>query len=205
MKETRVDMPTDDRVLMMSLISKCSKRGWLGITKLMKLSFLVEDSLFSENKRAFDYEFFTYNLGPISTEVYSDLEFLLNEELVIEDEKGIRLSEYGESVERQFRDLVPKEISSIICNIVNRYASMKTSDLVGTVHKMKVRLPNGTLASIEDLPRNFVVLRKPLNTVFKLSKEYLETFRVLSDKPLVRAIQDARKKGVRSEEYKPLV
>jgi hypothetical protein len=92
-----------------------------------------------------------------------------------------------------------------MCHTIDRYASMNTMDLVESVHKMKVKLPNGNLASIEDLPRSFVVLQKPFDTVFKLCKEHIETFRILSDKPLMEAIQDARKKGVRSEKYQPLV
>ena len=197
-------MSIDNKILMLSLILESSTEDWLGITKLMKLSFLTEFLLSNDNERAFDYEFFIYDLGPISTEVYNDFEFLLNEELVIEDENGIRLSEHGKSIEKQFRDLIPKEISSAMRNIVNRYASMKTHNLVEIVHKMKVKLPDGTVTSIEDLPKHFIILHKPLDTLFKLSKAYCETFRILSDKSLVKAIQEARRKGVQSEEYKPL-
>jgi len=197
-------MSIDNKILMLALILESSREGWLGITKLMKLSFLMDYFLSDENKRAFDYEFFMYDLGPISTGVYHDFEFLMNGELVVEDEKGIRLSKLGENIEKQFRDLIPKEISSAMRYVVNRYASMKTNNLVEIVHKMKVKLPDGTVTSIGNLPRKFVILRKPLDTVFKLSKGYCETFHILSDKSLVEAIQEARRKGVKSKEYEPL-
>jgi hypothetical protein len=59
-KEANIRMPIDDKVLMMSLISEGSKKGWMGITKLQKLTFLVESSLSEKNERAFGYEFFMY-------------------------------------------------------------------------------------------------------------------------------------------------
>ena len=189
---------------MLSLIRESSKKGWIGITKLMKLSFLTEYMLSEYGERACDYEFFMYDLGPISASVYHDFEFLLNEEFVIEDEDGIKLTDLGENIEKQFRDLIPKDISSVMANVANRYASMKTNNLVKIVHRMKVKLPNGTVARIEDLPKGFVILRKPLKTTLKLSRGYCETFRILSDKSLVKAIQAARKKGAKSTEYKPL-
>lgn len=204
MKSVTECMSTENKVLMLSLILRSSKKGWLGITKLMKLSFLTEISLSNDDRRAFDYEFFMYNLGPISTGVYSDFEFLLDKELVIEDEKGIRLSKQGKSIERQFRSLIPKEICSAMSTIVDGYASMKTHNLVEAVHKMKVRLPDGTVANIEDLPRNLIILGRPLDKILKFGAEYCETFRILSDRPLMKAIQEARKRGVKSEEYKPL-
>lgn len=197
-------MSIGNKVLMLTLILKSSREGWLGITKLMKLSFLTDYFLSNEDKRAFDYEFFMYNLGPMSTGVYHDFEFLLDKELVIEDEEGIRLSVLGENIEEQFRELIPKEISSTMKHIVNRYASMTTNNLVDAVHKMKVKLPNGTVTSIEDLPAHLIILRKPLDTILKLSRGYCETFRILSDSRLTKAIQEARRKGVKSEEYKPL-
>lgn len=199
-------MPIDDKVLIMSLISEGSKRGWMGITKLQKLSFLVESSLSEKNERAFGYEFFMYNQGPMSKQVYEDVESLIDNGLVIEDEEGIRLSETGEEIRGLFQGTIPKSISFAMSHITDEYASLNTHALVNEVHKMKVRLPSGAVTRIEDLPRYCVILPSSAATkTYRLAREYLETFRVLSDKPLVKAIQDARRKGVRSEEYKPLV
>jgi len=198
-------MSIDNKILMLSLVSMSSERGWLGITKLQKLSFLTEYLLSENDKRAFDYEFFMYDLGPISTGVYQDFEFLVNEELIVEDEDGIRLSKLGESVEEQFRAIIPKEISSAMQHIINEYASMKTHKLVRMVHKMKIKLPNGTITRIEDIPKNLTVLPKPVETILQLGIEYLETFRILCDKSLTNALRQARKKGAKTREYEPLV
>lgn len=201
-----MDMPLDDKILMMSLIFEGSKRGWLGITKLQKLSFLMESSLSEKNQRAFSYEFFMYDQGPISREVYKDLESLIDNGLAIEDEEGIRLSKTGEEIRSQFQDAVPKSISLIMRSVINEYASLKTHSLVDKIHEMKVRLPNGTVTKIEDLPRNCVILPNSVTTkVFKLGKDYLETFRILSDQPLRDALKEARKKGSKCSEYEPLV
>lgn len=188
-------MPVDNKVLMLSLISMSSKQGWLGITKLQKLSFLMEYFLSKKNKRAFDYDFFMYDLGPISKGVYNDLEFLMNEELVTEDEDGIRPSKLGESINNQFREIIPKEINSAMQDIASEYASMKTAELVKSVHKMRIRLPEGTIARVGSIPKCATVLPKPLATTFKIGKEYLETFHIMCDKPLMQAIRQARRKG----------
>jgi len=198
-------MSIDNKILMLSLISSSSKEGWLGITKLQKLSFLMEYLLSQDNKRAFNYGFFMYNLGPMSIGVYDAHRDLMNEELVIEDEDGIRLSKLGESIEKQFRAVIPKEISSAMEHIISEYASMRTSELVNMIHKMKVKLPDGTVTCIEDIPKNFTVLPKPVRTALRLGTEYCETFRVLCDRSLAKALQQARKKGAKTSEYEPLV
>jgi uncharacterized protein YwgA len=199
-------MPADDQILMMSLVSEGSQKGWLGITKLQKLSFLVEYSLSEKNERAFSYEFFMYDQGPISREVYEDLESLIDNGLAIEDEEGIRLSKTGEEVNRQFQETIPKNISCTISRITNEYTHLKTSILIDEVHKMKVRLPSGVITRIEDLPRFCVILPNSVATkLYKLGKEYLETFRVLSDQQLMNTLRKGREKGSDCSEYKPLV
>lgn len=198
-------MSIDNKLLILSLISMSSKEGWLGITKLQKLSFLIEYLLSENDKRAFDYEFFMYDLGPMSVGVYDDFEFLINEEIVIEDEDGIRLSDLGKSIEKQFREIIPKEISSTMQSIVNEYGSMGTKKLVKLVHKMKIKLPDGTITRIEDIPKNCTVLPEPIDTIFRIGAEYIETFRVLSDRSLMKSIRQSRRKGSKSREYEPLV
>ena len=198
-------MSIDNKILMLSLISMSSKKRWLGITKLQKLSFLTEYLLSKNNKRAFDYEFFIYDLGPMSKGVYRDFEFLMDEELITENEGGIRLSELGESVLEQFRGIVPKEINSTMQHVVEKYAQMKTDELVETVHKIRIRLLDGTISRIEDLPPSFTILPKPLAACFEIGKEYLETFRIMCDKPLMEAIRQTRKKGSKTKPYEPLV
>ena len=201
-----MSMPNDDKILMMALISGGSKRGWLGITKLQKLSFLMESYLSEKNERAFSYEFFMYDQGPISKEVYEDLESLIDNGLAIEDEEGIRLSETGEEIRCRFQDTIPKNISFAMNHVIDEYARLKTSTLVNKVHKMKVRLPSGVVARIEDLPRYCVILPNSAATkLYRLGKDYLETFQVLSDQPLRDALKEAREKGSKCSEYKPLV
>lgn len=199
-------MPTDDKILMISLISGSSNKAWLGVTKLQKLLFLMESSLSEKNERAFSYEFFMYDQGPISKGVYEDLESLIDSGLVIEDEEGIRLSQTGKEINDQFQDTIPKNISYAIDHTIGEYALLKTHALVDEVHKMKVRLPSGIIAKIEDLPRYCVILPNSATTkLYKLGKEYLETFRVLSDQQLMDTLKKGREKGSNCSEYKPLV
>ena len=199
-------MPNDDKILMMSLIAGSSKKGWLGITKLQKLSFLMESCLFEKKERALSYEFFTYDQGPMSTEVYEDLESLIDNGLVIEDEEGIRLSRTGEEIICHFQDTIPKSICLAMNHVINEYAPLKTSSLVNEVHKMKVRLPSGITARLEALPRHCVILPSSAVTkLYRLGKDYLETFQIMSDHPLRDALKEARAKGSKCSKYEPLV
>jgi len=192
------------RILMLSLISSSSKKGWLGITKLQKLSFLIEYFLMEKGKRAFGYEFFMYDRGPISRGVYQDYESLLDRELVDEDEEGIRPTEYGNNINKQFTDLIPEEINSIIRYVVDNYAHMKTHELVNIVHNMEIELPSGVKMRIDDIDVGCVVLPGSLDTAFKIEKNYMETFFILSNKSLMKAIRAARRNGSKSKPYKPL-
>jgi uncharacterized protein YwgA len=205
MEEIVKDMPSDDKILMLFLVSESSKRGWLGITKLQKLSFLIEALMSEKNERAFSYEFFMHDQGPMSKQVYEDLESLIDNGLAIEDEEGIRLTKTGEDIRHQFKDTVPKRISQAINHVTVEYAVLKTSALVDEVHKMKVRLPSGVVAKIEDLPRYCVILPNSVATkLYRVGKEYLETFRVLSDQQLMDTLKKGREKGSNCSEYKPL-
>jgi uncharacterized phage-associated protein len=190
-------------VLMLSLITESSKRGWLGITKLQKLSFLTEYYLSQQGKRAFGHEFFMYDHGPISKGVYNDLELLLNEELVVDDESGIQTSETGNNLNDQFKSSLPKEIEAVMQSVVKRFAHMSTYDLTRFVHNMKVTLPSGEIARIDDLERGCIVLPESPNS-FKVESNILETFNILANTSLREAIRAARKSGSKSSPYKPL-
>jgi uncharacterized protein YwgA len=193
------------KVMMLSLISLSNKKGWLGITKIQKFCFLVDYYLSLHEKRAFNYDFFMYDLGPMSKDVYNDFEFLLDEKLVVEGKEGIKATEIGQSIIEQSKEIIPKDINTIMHKIVDQYAPMDTDDLVRIVHKSKIKLPNGTVSRIEDLPRCFTILPQQLTNLFKIGENYLETFRIMSDKPLYEAIQFSRKKGEKSKPFEPLV
>lgn len=91
-------------------------------------------------------------------------------------------------------------------HVIDEYANLKTSKLVNEVHKMKVRLPSGVLARIEDLPRYCIILpNSAVTKLYKLGNEYLETFRVLSDQRLMETLKKGREKGSSCSEYKPLL
>jgi uncharacterized protein YwgA len=156
---------------MLSLISMGSKKGWLGITKLQKLTFLTEYNLSLKNIRAFDYEFSIYDIGPISLGVYEDFKYLISKGLITEDEDGVRLTKHGQEIYEQFKHLIPKDVNSNMRKIVNNYAKFKTKELVEKVDKMKVRLPDGATAVIDKLSKSTSILPKPLKTAIEVKKD----------------------------------
>jgi len=197
------EMLNSEKLFMLSLISSSSEKGWLGITKLQKLTFLIEYELSKKGKRALGYDFYMYDHGPISNSVYSDFEFLLNEEIINEGEQGIQLTKLGCCIEKQITELIPKDLKSVVKEIVNKYAQMSTRDLVKTVHRLQIDLPDGNVMRIDDIPKTCTVLKSSPRK-FIIDNDYLETFRIKCDKDLMQSIQKARK-GSTSKPYEPLV
>lgn len=193
-------------ILMLSLISSSAKKGWLGITKLQKLSFLIEYLLMTEkSQRGFGYEFFMYDQGPLSKGVYSDLETLLDREIIVEDEKGIKASEFGDRVNTQFEDLIPEEVRCVMNYVVDHFAPMNTHDLVKYVHNMKAKLPDGSTIRIDDIKRSCILLPEASETSFNVKSNIIETFAVMSHKSLMDSIRATRKSRSKSKPYEPLV
>lgn len=196
-------MLNSTRLFMLSLISSSTEKGWLGITKLQKLSFLIDYFLSINNKRVLGYDFYMYDHGPISTEVYDDFEFLLNEEIISEGESGIKLTTVGINMAKDIDELIPNDVKIITKKIVNVYAPLSTHDLVQSVHEMKIKLPNGELMKVDDIPKTCTVLKSEQNA-FKLDDDILETFRIKCNTDLMETIKKARKE-TESRPYEPLV
>jgi uncharacterized protein YwgA len=190
-------------ILMLSLVSESTKKAWLGITKLQKLTFLTEYYLSQESKRGFGYRFFMYDHGPISKGVYNDFELLLDQQLIIDDEAGIQVSKAGNNINDQLKNLIPPEIAAVMQEIVSKFAHMKTHEIVNFVHNMVIKLPSGDTVRIHDVEKGCIVLPESENT-FKVDKSYIETFKILADESLREAIRAERKKGSVSYPYQPL-
>jgi len=191
-------------VIMLSLILKSAEKGWLGITKLQKLAFLAEYLLYQKGIRAFGYEFFMYDHGPISKGVYNDFESLLDEQLLIDDEKGINVSDTGKCIGEQFVTAIPEEIKTVIQEVADNFAHLKTHELKTLVHNMKIRLPDGVVARVDDLCRGCTVLPASSEHEFTLESNEAETFAILANDSLMKAIRRTRKKGSNCSPYKPL-
>ncbi len=190
-------------VLMLALVSASEKRGWLGITKLQKLAFLIEYTLNQDGKRAFGYNFFMHNHGPISKGLYNDYEAMLDEQLIVEDENGIQVSEIGKSISEQFLQAIPKDIQEAMKQIVKNFAHMKTHELRNYVHAMNIIMPDGSTMRVDNILKGSTVLQGSLKS-FKLEKSYSETFAILANKKLMDPIRAARKHGSTCSPYKPL-
>jgi uncharacterized protein YwgA len=200
----RVNACIGDRLILLFLSDIGSQEGWLGITKLQKLSFLCEYALSEKGFRALGYEFYMYDLGPMSREVYDGFEYLLEEELLIEDERGIRTTALGHQLSKEIEEQIPKNIKATIRNIAMTVMPKKTDQLVSEVHKMKVKLPDGTQTVVDEIPKREVILPKQISTCVEYVEQYKETIEIITDKNLLNSIKSARKSKSKSEPYKPL-
>jgi hypothetical protein len=124
---------------------------------------------------------------------------------VVEDEDGIKASEFGDSVNTQFETLIPKEVRSTMQYVVDHYAPMNTHDLVKFVHGMKAKLPDGSTIRIDDIKLSCILLPEASETSFNVESNILETFAILSHKSLINSIRATRKSGSKSKPYEPCV
>lgn len=87
-----------DNLLLLYLIERVHEKSkrYLGMTKLQKLVFITEKMLNEKSTKAFNYDFFAWNYGPLSKEIYLDHEKLVENDIVSHNQ-NITLSKRGKN------------------------------------------------------------------------------------------------------------
>lgn len=194
-----------DKVLLLHLIHEVNKRGELrGITKLMKLVFFTESEMKEDKVKGFNYSFYKWNLGPFTPEIYKDLEYLMENELVTEQE-SIELTDHGKEFLNGIRHLLEEnqDVLRYMERIAEKYANEWASTLMSLAYETEVEIiPFKTKAKIKDIPIGYYLVTKlneiEANKVFEIDEEWLETFDTLLDREehisLMEGMESARTK-----------
>lgn len=196
---------SSNRIILLSLIDISYQKGWIGITKLHKLSFLTDFYLSLENQRAFSYEFFMYDHGPISKGVYDDFEFLLDSGLLTEDETGIKPSIEGVLIAQNSRAIIPENINDTMQSVAEKFAGLETKELVNWVHEMEIEIEKGKVKRINEIKKGTTIIPGTVESPLKLNSELKETLEIMSNKELINKVREHRKKGSLSKPYVPLL
>jgi len=189
-----------DKVLLLYFIKKAEEKGKIwGITKLMKLVFFGEREMVKDRVKGFNYKFYRWHLGPFTPQIYEDLEFLIENELVTERE-GIETTDHGEAILSELDDLLKlkenKAVLEYIDRLVDRYASEGTGELMKAAYESEVELiPFKIKARVRDVPAGYDLVTKLSETeareAFEIDDAWLETLDILLDRHAYESLKEA--------------
>ena len=175
-----------DHLLLLYLIKKHGELSnrYLGITKLQKYTFLSEDAMNEDSIKGLNYNFFRYNYGPVSKQLYNDIK--LFKELGLIHKENIKLTEKGEKIFQAFEELYQKnkKITKKIDEQIQKLATMDTEEVKQYVYdlekcvyflKMKIRDMPMFLDIISKLSEDKAQIR------FDIDEEDIETLNILLD------------------------
>ena len=198
-----------DHLLLMYIIKKHSEisHRYLGITKLQKYAFLSENSM-NENKiKGLNYNFFRYDYGPISKQLYKDIELFRRLGIIYKDR--MRLTEKGERIFEILKDVYQKNRKVIqkIDEQIQKLANMDTEEVKQCVYNLEKTF-GFIKMKIKEIPMFFDILSKlPKNkakTAFEIDEETIETLNILLDDETSNNIRDIIRSKDKSIPYEGL-
>jgi len=130
--------PLENRDIMLLVITAASDTG-LTPVQLMKTMFLIGQSGLADLPSNF-YSFVPYNYGPFNSDVYRDVEVMVNEGLVLEIREADRnwskyaITQAGLKKAKILKQKVTREFSDYINAVVNWVKSLTFSGLLRAIY-----------------------------------------------------------------------
>ncbi len=184
-----------DNLLLLYLASKVDD---IGRTKIQKLVYLVQCRLGRKGIKTFNYNFYRWNYGPFTEEIFQDGEALVDNSILLDISS--KPSEKGFEVLCQCEELFQdnREVLKEVDKLIGEYDSKSLYRIKKAVYDSKVNL-DGEIITVEDVP-----LGEPLDInisdedaeiAFKINDEWRETLDILLDceasSSLEKAMEDA--------------
>jgi hypothetical protein len=171
-----------DRLLMLFAIEAGNKYGHMdGSFKLMKIPFMAQLESTEQGVNTFNYTFYRYDHGPITTEIYEDASQLHKVGLLSAPIKGkcpITTTQAGKNLIAELAEVF--EENRRVCDFVEAsakaYAWMRFGDLKKKVYAREVEV-EGSKIKVADVPCLQTVLSKLSGDVehFRLDDDWLDT------------------------------
>ena len=175
-KETLID-----RLLLLYTIDQGNKYGFVeGPFKLQKLPFAAELKMSTEGEKGFNYTFFRYTHGPISTEVYEDRDALEAAGFMGYARGLIRLTQKGQELLESVSPVLNKneQILGRIDWAAKKYAALSFGELKAAIYQVKVRWA-GKAVPVGEIPACVNILTKfsedEAKAQFKLSDDWIDS------------------------------
>ncbi|MGD2247560.1 MAG: DUF4065 domain-containing protein [Candidatus Methanofastidiosia archaeon] len=198
-----------DNFLLLYLINTVHEksRHYLGMTKLQKLVFIIEKILNEKGIKTFNYNFFAWNYGSLSKEIYLDHEKLVEND-IINDNKNITLSKRGKKLLEDSKSILKRnrDILKDLDKIVEEFADFDTNSLVDYVHELTVNIEShenpvkiSSLNKGTDIPLK-VDDRHGIK-VFEIDESWIETLEILMDKEFCEDIKESEMDAVKGRVF----
>jgi uncharacterized phage-associated protein len=180
----------------MYIIHKAQEKShnYLGILKLQELIFLAEKNLHENGIKALTYDFFMWNRGPLSKEIYVDYKMLTHSK-ILNQNANITLSKKGRHILSDFQEIFEdnKDILKIIEDVIDAFAQYDTEFIVQYIQNLTL-----FMEGCEE-PRKIMDLEKGMDLIIGLSHQdsslsfviddsWVETLDILLDKELCKSI-----------------
>ncbi len=198
-----------DNLLLLYLVNKVHEKSkrYLGMTKLQKLVFMAERILNEKGIKAFNYNFFAWNYGPLSKDIYLDHEKLVKND-IISNNGNITLSKRGKKFFKDLREIFKKnrDVLKEIDNIVEEFADFNTSSLVDYVHELMVEVEGherpvriGNLNKGTDIISK--INEKNALRTFEIDESWIETLEILMDEEFYKAIKESEMDAIEGRTF----
>lgn len=168
-----------------------------GITKLQKLTFITQNDFFNNDIAVISGEFFKWHYGPMSDEVYSTNNFLVENGLV--NDRLLKVTDRGEKILDDFSYLIESNetIFEIVDECVEKFSSMNLPKLKEIIYSMVVIPENSdTPVEIRDIPRGTTIFRNKGFASLNIDDEDIESLEICLDEEMYQSVmlgvEDAR-------------
>jgi len=173
-------------------------RGYIGVTKIQKLSFLIEYRQKINHIDGLNFKWFRWEFGPMSKEIYDLLRILRENEIVISTHKGIVLTQKGIKLVEKFTPIIKENSQAfeIIDQIVEEFGRRNAKFLKNYIYT-SFSLGSTKLKDV-DQGVDLIMPKEEEMKEIKISDDWLETLEIYLDRELYeslnRAIESARTK-----------
>ncbi|MDE3062864.1 MAG: hypothetical protein KGJ51_07355 [Acidobacteriota bacterium] len=168
-----------DRLLLLYAIARGNEFGFVdGPFKLMKIPFMAELASTSKQINTFNYSFFRWTFGPLTTDIYEDADWLASVGLSSGKAKP-RLTDKGTSLLRAASDLFQENQEAIrfVDDAAKKCAPLTFGPLRTLVYKQVVNVPGKGKLTIADVPTGYNVLSRisTPKSCFSLSDDWIDS------------------------------
>lgn len=160
-----------------------------GITKLQKHTFAIQNEMEIRCISAISGEFFRWNYGPMSDEVYGTSSFLVENDLV--EDRALILTERGDKLLEDFEYIIDnnKEIFAIIDKYIDNFSHLNLHDLKERIYSMIVILAGDSEPkTIKDLPLGTTIIRNKGFSSLNIDDDDLESLEIYLNEEMYQSV-----------------
>jgi|GEM_PF-6578707 len=161
-----------------------------GITKMQKLMFSAQNEMTRNSIYAISGEFYRWDHGPMSNEVYRTNNILVENGLV--EDRALALTNQGETFLDDFIYIIDnnKKVFGIIDKCVEEFSYLSLREIKEKIYSMMV-VPLGCVAPkpIRDLPHGTTILRnKGFESLVDIDADDIETLEIYLNEEMHQSI-----------------